>query len=298
MADSTLGATMNRGNLLPVSVRNIVTKSRTFAEAAESYIENGGEAKYLPPILKLFGERDLLEIHPFDIRKAVEQLYPDQANSTRNRQGITPIRAVMSHAYDRGWAPLMRYPKFKEQRPKRKHPAGIVWLHCFITQAKRDRLHHLAALVLFMSTSGARVSEAVALRWSDIDLVARTATLQKTKTSMNSVRVLTDGMIEMIHWLAPRKRNDRVFRYTSRFSINEAIRRVCDRAEIDYKPSHLCGRTSFGTNSISMGADIKSVMEAGDWKSVEVFVTRYVHPRQPGRRVAELFNNQLAENGL
>ena len=89
MADSTLCATINRGNLLPVSHRNIVTKSRTFADAAGSYVEHGGEAKYLPPILQLLGDRDLLDIYPFDIRQAVLELYPKQANSTRNRQGIT-----------------------------------------------------------------------------------------------------------------------------------------------------------------------------------------------------------------
>lgn len=296
MADRTLSAALNRGNLHAVSIRNIITKSRTFAEAAESYIENGGEAKYLPPILDVLGDRDVIDIHPFDIRKTVEALYPTQSGATRNRHGITPIRAVMSHAYDRGWAPLMRFPKFKEDRPRKAKPATIVWLHCFVAQAERDGMPHLAALVTFMSTTGARVSEAVTLKWPDIDLTERTALLRKTKTTTNSIRHLTDEMISRIHAL--KRRNDHVFRYTSRFSVNEAIKRVCRRAGIPYKSSHLCGRHSFGTNSIAMGADVKTVMEAGDWKSVEVFMGRYVNPRHSGRKVAELFNLQAYETGL
>lgn len=273
---------------------SIITK--TFREAAESYLENGGEGKYLPPVLEVLGDRPVSEIYPFDIRKAVEKIYPTQAGTTRNRQGITPIRAVMNHAYDRGWAPLMRYPKFKEERPRKAKPATVVWLHCFVSQAERDGLPHLAALVTFMSTTGARVSEAVALRWEDVNLSERTALLRKTKTTTNSTRYLTDDMVVRIHAL--KRRNDHVFKYTSRFSVNEAIKRVCYRAGIAYKSSHLCGRHSFGTNSIALGADIKTVMEAGDWKSVEIFMGTYVNPRHSGRRVAELFNHQAYDTGL
>ncbi len=271
---------------------------KTFRDAAQSYVENGGEEKYLSPILDVLGDRPVTDIHPFDIRKAVETIYPTQAGSTRNRQGITPIRAVMSHAYDRGWAPLMRYPKFKEDRPRKAKPATVVWLHCFVAQAERDGLPHLAALVMFMSTTAARVSEAVELRWNDVDLQGRTALLRKTKTSTNSVRHLTDDMVNRLHLLAQKKRNDQVFKYTSRFSINDAIRRVCYRAKIPYKSSHICGRHAFGTNSIALGADVRTVMEAGDWRSVEVFMSRYVNHRQSGRRVAELFNTQAYETGL
>lgn len=272
---------------------------KTFREAAESYVENGGEEKYLPRLLDIIGDRPLSDIHPFDIRKAVEKAYPTQKGQTRNRQGITPIRAVMSHAYDRGWAPLMRYPKFKEERPRKAKPATHLWLHCFVQQAKKDRLFHLAALVTFMASTGARVSEAVRLLWSDLNLQERTALLRKTKTTTNSVRHLTNEMIDMIHDLQRRKRrNDHVFRYTSRFSVNEAIKRVCLRADIPYKPSHMCGRHAFGTNSIALGADVKTVMEAGDWRSVDVFVGRYVNPRNSGKKVAELFNLYACETGL
>lgn len=296
MAERTLSAAHERGNLILLQSRDVVTNTRTFSDAAASYIENGGESRYLPAILEVLGNRPLLEIFPFDIRKAVEQIYPTQSGATRNRQGVTPIRAVMSHAYDRGWAPLMRFPKFKEDRPRKAKPATVVWLHCFVTQAERDGHDHLAALVTFMSTTGARVSEAVALKWPDVNLAERTALLRKTKTTTNSVRHLTDEMVSRIHALE--RINDHVFRYTSRFSVNEAIKRVCRRAGIAYKSSHLCGRHSFGTNSIAMGADVKTVMEAGDWKSVEVFMGRYVNPRHSGRKIAELFNLQSYETGL
>ena len=73
--------------------------------------------------------------------------------------------------------------------------------------------------------------------------------------------------------------------------MNGRIRAVCSRAEISYKSSHACGRHSFATNAMDNGIDIKSTMQAGDWRSVEVFLGTYVHPRQnAGRVVADRFN--------
>lgn len=73
--------------------------------------------------------------------------------ATRNRCAVTPARAVLLHAYDRGWRDLIRVRRFREDR---------------------DGLGHLAAMVLFMAQTGARVSEAVAT--SAIEMGADVAT--------------------------------------------------------------------------------------------------------------------------
>jgi len=83
---------------------------------------------------------------------------------------------------------------------------------------------------------------------------------------------------------------DRVFTYTSRYSVNERIRVVCRRAGIPYKSPHLCGRHSFATNALARGASIREAMDAGDWKSSAVFLETYVHTANASRRVADRFN--------
>jgi hypothetical protein len=35
---------------------------------------------------------------------------------------LAPARAVMIHSYERGWCPLMRLPRFRQEPPKRKIP--------------------------------------------------------------------------------------------------------------------------------------------------------------------------------
>lgn len=269
-----------------------IRSARTFAEAAASYLEHGGENRYLPKIIDYLGDRLLVTIYPFDLQQMAIALYPDALNSTKNRQALTPARSVILHGYERGWCNLIRVRKFKEEPPTRKKPASPTWLHAFTRQCEKDGLMHLAALVLFMAQTGARVSEATALRFTEVDYAHRQALLLKTKTGTNSPRSLTDELaLRMQKLQEGRSADDRVFRYKCRHSVNERIRKVCERAGISYKSSHACGRHSFATNAIDNGIDVKTAMMAGDWKSVEVFLGTYVHPRKnAGRIVADRFN--------
>lgn len=160
-------------------------------------------------------------------------------------------------------------------------------------QCDLDDLPHVAALVLFMSMTGARISEAVRLCWAEVDLNARRATLLRTKTATFSERFLPDELCARFRGLAGYAPDPaaRVFRYTSRYSVNERIRDVCARAGIVYKSPHLCGRHSFATNAIALGSSIKETMEAGDWLTSGIFLETYVHTKNAGRRVADRFNS-------
>ena len=265
---------------------------RTFRETAQSYLEHGGSPRYLDRIIAHFDETPVSDITPFDVRQMADLLYPHAANSTKNRCALSPTRAVLIHGYERGWCALMRLRSFKIEAPKRKSPASPAWLQIFVRQCDHDGLPHLGALVLFMATTGARISEAVRLEWPQVDLANRRATLLKTKTGTNSRRSLSDELIRRMQLLAAdADRYPNVFRYRSRYSVNERIAAVCDRAGLVYKSPHLCGRHSFATISLQLGSSIKETMEAGDWKSSEIFIETYVHAGDASRKVADRFNS-------
>lgn len=284
---------------IPAPIIQFTPAVRSFSEAAESYMEHGGDRKYVPALLPHIGNKSLTEIYPFDVRELAKMLFPTQSNATRNRCVVTPVRAVCYHANDRGWGPIVRIRNFKEERPKRKKAASQAWLHAFVRQCAEDGLPHVAALVMFMSQTGARVSEAIALRWKDVDMVAKTALLVKTKTERNSTRHMTDQLVARLYTLAEVPAPDeRVFRYKCRHSVNERIQAVCKRAKITYKPSHTCGRHAFANNTLAMGLDIKSIMDAGGWRSAAVFLGTYANPRNAGRIVADRHNLYLFENDL
>jgi integrase len=74
----------------------------TFAEAALNYLKDGGEGRYMAPVLRYLGADTLLsELTTQAIAEAARALYPNVSPATRHRQAVTPMRAVLGH-YARG----------------------------------------------------------------------------------------------------------------------------------------------------------------------------------------------------
>lgn len=70
----------------------------SFADAAISYIQKGGEATYLERLTDHFGGMMLADIDQAAIDDAAHELYPNASPATRNRQVYTPLSAILKHA--------------------------------------------------------------------------------------------------------------------------------------------------------------------------------------------------------
>src|SRR5262249_14210382 len=70
----------------------------TFASAALSYMQAGGDATYLPRLIEHFGIKILAQMTQADIDNAAATIYPDLTDASRNRFVYTPVSAVMHHA--------------------------------------------------------------------------------------------------------------------------------------------------------------------------------------------------------
>jgi len=267
---------------------------RLFEEAAASYMEQGGERRYLSPILKHFKGRTVGSIKPAEIRSAALKLYPTGSPATRNRQAIIPARAVINHAHDLGWCGPIKVKMFEVPKSNKHTPVDRTWLDAFLAQCAKDKLPHLAACVLFMNQTAARVSEAINLLGEHVDLNRRVAVLAKTKTDEWSVRHLTTELVVRLAQLGLVE-GERVFSYTDRSAVNRRIKEVCKRAKIAARSTHSAGRHSFGTNSMAVDKpDIKAAMDVGGWKSAKLFLETYVHSHEAGRSLADKFD---AQNG-
>lgn len=264
---------------------------RTFEEAAESYMKQGGERRFLVGPLRHFKGRLVGSINAGDVREAAFKLYPDASPATRNRQAIVPIRAVLMHAHDRGWRGAIKVKQFEVPKSRKHKPVDKAWLDAFLAEADRSGLPHLAAAVLFMNQTGARVSEAIRLTGEHVDLGKRVAVLEKTKTDEWSVRHLTTGLIARMAALGLRDGHP-VFFYTDPGAVRRAMARVAKRAGIDERLTHSAGRHSFGTNALAMTGDIRAAMDAGGWKSARLFLETYVHSTEAGEKIARAFDEE------
>ena len=262
---------------------------KTFDEAAEAYLKAKGENKHLRRVMEYLHGRPLASIFPNDLIEMAIALYPTQSNATRNRQALCPASAVINYAYDWGWCSLIRLRRFRQEKPKRRRAASFEWMVLFLRQCDQDNLSHLAALAVFINRTAARVSEAVNLKWDQVDLINRKVVLLKTKTGTNAVRHSSDDIICRLHEMN-RRSGERVFSFTNRHSVNERIKAVCRRAGIEYLPTHSVGRRAFAKNTVAMGIDTKSAMEAGGWLSSKVFLETYVQSDDGGKIVADRFN--------
>lgn len=269
---------------------------RTFEEAVASYVTQGGERRFLAPLLHRFKGRHVAGIKPGEVREAALALYPDASPATRNRQAIIPARAVINHAHSMGWCQPLRVELFEARRRRKARPADRTWLDAFMARADADGLAHLSALVLFMHQTGARRSEAVRLIGGHVDLARRVALLERTKTEEWSVRHLTAELVIRLAALDPQE-GEPVFRYTEPSAVNRRMAAVCERAGIERKGTHAAGRHSFGTNALNAGAHVKAAMEAGGWKSAKLFLETYVHADGAGRDLAAIFDAQTGPVG-
>jgi integrase len=250
----------------------------TFADAALSYIENGGERRFMAPLLRYFGEAKLADIDQIAVEKAARSLFPTASSSTVNRQAFTPVSAVLRHAAQRG----MRDP-ISLRRPRQ--PSGrIRWLN----PQEADKLitacsPHMRPLVIFLHYTGARLSEASYLDSRSVDLDRAHVSFTATKNGEPRGVPLHPRVVAGLSDLNDREGT--VFRradgrpYKKRAGgggqVKTGFKGACRRAKIEDFSPHDC-RHTWATWHYKANRDLGALMRLGGWKS-ERMVLRYAH---------------------
>ena len=211
------------------------------------------------------------DITPGAIRDAALALYPKATAATRNRQAIVPIQAVINHAAESELCPRIRVIRFKIET-KSKIPATLEWVKAFMSHSSP----HLGGLALFMFLTGARVSEALAVEWGDIDLKAKSVLIRQTKLGNERRAHLPQSLIIALANI-PRSNSKRgVFWYETRNHCLMTWRRAAKRAKIALLSFHSC-RHGFATALLRAGIDPVTVAKLGGWKSVRHVFETYGH---------------------
>jgi integrase len=250
----------------------------SFLECAVSHMKNGGEAKHVQPLLNYFKGRKLSSIGQADIDAAAHALHPTAMPSTRDRTVYAPMSAILRHGAKRQWCDfiILDRPKYNNAR--------VRWL----TFDEADRLvascaDHLKPLVIFLFSTGARLSEALYLQWADVDVKRKQVNFTDTKNGESRGVPLSDKVLAIL--LALPNRVGPVFltntgkAYASRGDgggqIKTAFYGAVRRAGLNDFTPHDC-RHTWATWHYAANRDLAQLQKLGGWKSHEM-VLRYAH---------------------
>lgn len=286
----------------------------TFAQAVDLYPADAKSAGYLIPLVETIGDRPIdgpNRITPREVRDLGPRLYPAACADTWTRQVVTPVRAVINHAHDLGKAPPIRIKGYsREERiaqdiERGRHsrqprtPGSWEWLLRFRQHA--DRRH--AALALFMFTTGARISQAVAMHPGlHLDLPNARACIPAAKGHAERwVDLPTELVTELANLplLYPRgverkPANARLFGFADRSSPRKGWVSACKAAQIECLGFHAAGRHGFGQEmNVRQRIDEKAAGEVGGWADTALMRRTYTHPEQAGDKVKKALRKGL-----
>jgi integrase len=272
--------------------------SRFFGEAAESYLKaierSANQKARVARLLRALGDPPLRTI---DQQTAIllknKMLRPGASERTYVAEVITPLRAILIHAHKQGWcdSPHFDVPHAKQGRT----------LYLLPSEAERliaAAAPHLQPLLLFLLSTGARLSEALDLEWRDVDLAGGRATFWKTKNGRRRVAELLPAIVAVLANLP--HRDGKVFRRTDRGGrvrdyvdrerrcggqIKTAWAGALRRAGLgdEYNPHDL--RHTWASWHYALYRDPMRLKIEGGWSSLAL-VERYVHLLPAGHEPA------------
>ena len=244
----------------------------TFAQAAMLYRQAHKSDRFLRKIEDYWKDTPVKDITPGAIRSAAVTLYPTAGPATRNRQGIVPTQAVINHAADHELCPRIRVKRFDVVR-KAKEPATWEWVQAFMAHATKP---NLAALACLMYLTGARISQALAIAWADVDFKSRKVLIRATAKGDDDR--LAHMPNELIAALAniPGERDGLLFSFKSRGNCKTQWAGAIKRAGIKFLSYHRC-RHGFATGLLDKGVSPVTVAKRGGWKSPQHVFATYGH---------------------
>jgi integrase len=244
----------------------------TFAQAAMLYRTAGKQDRFLRPIEDHWKDTPVKAINAGAIRQSAIVLYPTAGAATRNRQAIVPTQAIINHAASHELCQPIRVARFPVTK-KAKTPATWEWVQALMAHATKP---NLAALACFMFLTGARISQALAVIWSDVDFKARKVRIKATAKGDDDR--MAHMPAELIAALANigGERNGLVFEFKSRGNCKTQWAGAIRRAGIEFLSYHRC-RHGFATGLLDKGVNPITVAKRGGWKDARHVFETYGH---------------------
>ena len=252
--------------------RGVFVAGPNFAAAVVTYLKQGGERRFIGPLLEHFKETPLARIDQAAVDEAAATLYPpgiseqiSPHNATINRQVHTPVSAILASA-----GINLRF-----KRPKQ--PTGRVrWISPETAEKLIESCSpNLHPLVIFLLYTGCRISEATGLKWRDVELNQSYALVKTTKNGdPRGVHLPPVVVAELANMGADK--TGRVFAYAHRAHVYPDWHDACEKIGLeDFTPHDLCHTWATWMRRYG-GRDERGLVGTGRWRNRRS-VDRYVH---------------------
>jgi integrase len=256
-------------------------KALTWPKAVALYVSAGKSSRFLLRLTSYWKDAAVAELNGGAIRQSAIDIYPNAKNSTRNRQVIVPTLAVINHCAELQLCPPLRMKRFKVDT-KIKKPVTLEWINAFRAAADRP---DIGTLALFLFATGARISEALAVRWDDIVLKERWVLIRQTKLGNERRAHLPADLFVALANL-PRDKPPFGIAYTT---ARDAWDRAVAAAKIEPLTFHSC-RHGFATALDKKRVPIKLIAKLGGWKSTQHLFNTYLHAEEDATATDLLFD--------
>jgi integrase len=263
-------------------------KALTWPKAVTLYLSAGKSSRFLVPLSRYWGDALVKDMNAGSIRQAAMDVHGSAKNSTRNRQVIVPTLAVINHCAELNLCPPMRMKRFKVDT-RIKQPVTLEWVNAF--RAHADRMD-IGTLALFLFGTGARISEALSVRWVDIDFKKRTVLIRQSKLGNERVANLPPEVFVALVQL-PRDREPFAIAYTT---ARDAWERTTKAAGIEPLTFHSC-RHGFATELDKKNVPVKTIAKLGGWKSAQHLFQTYLHADEDPTVTDKLFDTEKKDVG-
>jgi integrase len=246
----------------------------TFAQAAIEYRKVKGAPRYLEEVEDYWRDTPVKDITRGAVKRAAIEMLPGQKGAYRNRAVIVPTQAVINHAASLDLCSPLKVDRFPEAK-NTKEPATWEWVEAFMAHSSP----HLGGLCCFMFMTGARISEALGVRWCDVDLGAATAEIVMGKIGGEKRTAhLPPELVAAIANIERGEPEDTVFFYSTYGSCKDPWEVAIRRAGIKRLTPHCC-RHGFATGMLHAGVDIITVARMGGWRDPAQLFRTYGHAR-------------------
>jgi integrase len=279
-----------------------VADAPTFLSAAVAYMKAGRSPRYVARLIEYFGDIPLTNIGQTEVDAAAISIYPDVTPATRNRQVYSPVSAICRHA---DIDLRLRRPKGAKGRVVTEflsHPDAQAII---LAALAIDR--EFALLLTFLLFTGARLGEALALRWENVDLVHASARVVTSKNGLPRELFLRADLREALMAHRPQDGCGRVFRFCQGGHLKHLLMRaklatlglVCPARRPDgwTAPPNRFAWVNFHTFRHTWaswmrrygGADVQGLVATGNWSDLRS-AGRYSHAvaREEWQRVERL----------